>query len=430
MTHFLPRRLLLGIGSVLIGLYAGVAKSQVVPDTTLPNNTVVSSEGCISCEIIGGTVNGNNLFHSFDTFSIEGEAYFNQADTIENIFSRVTGNQVSDINGLIRANGTANLFLLNPNGVMFGSDASLNIGGSFIASTASQLVFTDGTRFSTLPAETNTLLSISTPVGLQFGREAGAIVNASTANLTTDDIGIPLSGGIEAATGQTLAFIGSTVELDGGVLFAPGGAIEIGSVSDNSFVGLAPSNNAWQVSYDETIRYEDIDIFNASYLDTSGDRAGTIQIQGRNVALTESSLIRALTLGADTGDAVNISASEAITLSGDFTALEVWSEDSGSASDIALNASAITIEEGAYIDSQGLIGQAGDIALSADQILISGVDSDGIAGGIFAQAYEDYDGALQGGNISIDARDFVIEEGAQISIDTFGAATTGKLLIT
>ncbi|WP_413201443.1 filamentous hemagglutinin N-terminal domain-containing protein, partial [Nostoc piscinale] len=133
------------IGAVyILAIGNSHAQAQVIQDGTL--NTDVS--GTNNYTINGGRVIGNNLFHSFQQFSIPtgGSATFNTTSGIQNIFSRVTGGNISNIDGRINASGSANLFLLNPAGIIFGKNASLNIGGSFVATTANSIKFADGTE--------------------------------------------------------------------------------------------------------------------------------------------------------------------------------------------------------------------------------------------------------------------------------------------
>ncbi len=422
MNRYFLRRILFASNSLAVLLSAGVVKSEIVPDTTLQSNTVVSPEDCSICEITGGTEAGNNLFHSFEAFSVEGEAYFNNAASIENIIGRVTGTQRSDINGLIRANGTANLFLINPNGINFGANADLNIGGSFIASTANRLFFDDGRYFDASMPQPTEILSISTPVGLQFGQVSGSTSDSSSGEIS-------IAGELEVEAGRTLALIGGEVNVLGGVLRAPEGSIEIISTGNNSLVQFTPEGQRWRFSDDDISVYGDINVSNAAFIDTSGEGAGAIQIKGQNIALADGSNVSVITKGAGSGGDLRVSASESLTLSGDFTAFEVWSEGTGDASNIFLEADRLMLEKGAYIDAPGVSGQASDISIRAVQVELSGVDSGGFPGGVFAEVYETYNNTLKGGNVTIDAEQLMIREGAQISVGTFGAASAGNLLV-
>jgi filamentous hemagglutinin family protein len=169
-------RSLLCVGSGLVGftLAMGTLQAQqVVPDGSI--NTIVNSINGRDFVITGGGKTGGNLFHSFSEFSVQtgGSVAFNNAMDVQNIFTRVTGSNVSSIDGVIRADGRANLFLLNPNGILFGPNAALNIGGSFLGTTASRIKFADASEFNAL--NTPPLLTMTVPVGLQMGQNSGAI---------------------------------------------------------------------------------------------------------------------------------------------------------------------------------------------------------------------------------------------------------------
>ena len=233
----------LGMGGALAS-FGNSALAQITPDGTLGAEssivTPTNIDGLPTQQIDGGATRGANLFHSFEQFSVPmgGAAYFNNAPNIQNIISRVTGSSVSNIEGLIKAKGNANLFLINPNGIMFGPNASLNIGGSFIASTASSLNFKDGTQFSATTPQATPLLTTSVPMGLQFGGNPKSITNRSQA-IMIDPNGTKNIIGLRVESGKTLALVGGEVSLDGGSLKALNGRVELGGLAEAGTVELA-----------------------------------------------------------------------------------------------------------------------------------------------------------------------------------------------
>lgn len=247
------------VGASLLAIGYVIADSrncvlaQITPDGTLGAEssivTPTNVNGLPGDVIDGGATRGSNLFHSFERFSIPtgGEAFFNNALDIQNIISRVTGASISNIDGLLRANGAANLFLLNPNGIIFGPNATLNIGGSFVATTANAIGFGNQGFFSASAPDIPSLLTVN-PDAFFFNQvEAGEITINSRRDRT--DIGFDtdyrLYGqelaqveGLKVPDGQSLLLLGGNIRLNGGTLQAPGGRVELGGVSGRGTVGL------------------------------------------------------------------------------------------------------------------------------------------------------------------------------------------------
>jgi len=293
-------------------------QAQIVPDGTLPSNSVVTPNGS-TLTITGGTLPGagTSLFHSFAQFSVlTGQtADFDTTLTpnVQNIFSRVTGGTISNIDGTLTANGTANLFFINPSGIVFGPNAQLNIGGSFIGSTANSIKFANGSEFSATNPQNQPLLTISVPIGLQFGSNPKSIINQSTAlappNLPSlpPTLPIPNNVGLAVQPGQTLALIGGDVLLNGGNLTANTGQILLGSVASEGFVGFTPTQFGLSLNYDNIQNFGNIALSGGSLINTSGLGGGKVDIRGGNVSLN-GSRIYALTLGNIDGRGIDINA--------------------------------------------------------------------------------------------------------------------------
>ena len=291
---------------------ASPATAQVSDDGTL--STTVTSADRQNFVINGGDRTGGNLFHSFRDFSVPtgGSATFNNAADVRNIFSRVTGGNVSNIDGLIRANGAANLFLLNPSGILFGPNAAFNIGGSFVGSTANSLRFSDGTTFSAAPLSTAPLLTVSAPVGLQLGTNPGSIqVNG----LGNQDIVPTRNFGLAVAPGHTFALVGGSVTFNGGIATAAAGRLEIGSVAHGE-VSLTPSPVGWEFGYGQVDRFQNAQFLNRSSLwMPASNAAGSIQVHANRVTLSNSQ-IAATGSGQPLGGNITIQAADSLELTG------------------------------------------------------------------------------------------------------------------
>jgi filamentous hemagglutinin family protein len=184
--------------------------------------------------ITGGTrsIDGSNLFHNFQQFNVDSGqiANFLANPGTQNILGRVTGGPPSLINGMLQVTGAnANLFLMNPSGMVFGANASLNVPASFTATTANGIQFSNGWWGTETDAAQMTNLS-GNPIGLGFNT-TGTIVNAG--NLTVNN-------------GQQITLLGGTV-VNTGTIEAPGGKVTIAAIPNEKLVRITPDGGLLSV---------------------------------------------------------------------------------------------------------------------------------------------------------------------------------------
>lgn len=419
-------RLMLLNGSILSYLFAAQpTTAQIVPDTTLPVNSTVTPTGDTSV-IEGGTKAGSNLFHSFSEFSVPtgGTAEFNNTLDVQNILTRVTGGKISNIDGLIRAYGTANLFLINPNGIIFGQGARLDIGGSFFGSTANSINFADRFQFSATNPQASPLLTVSVPIGLQMGT-SGNIVNSSRA--------IDSSGnlvGLSVQPGETLGLVGGEVAIAGGYLSAFPGRVELGSVAANNTVSLTPTNPGWVLSYQGISNFQDFSLTDGGAIAVAGDGRGSIAINAKNIDIRGGSLLEAginldsQFLGTQAGD-IALNASGIVSINNSTIINEVFGN--GNVGNININGRSLFLTDGAQLSTTSFgQGNAGNVTINA----LDTFSLNGLGNSEETRIDANLEGTGKGGNISINAPKVSVLNGATIVTNTLGQGDAGNIEIT
>ena len=413
-------------GLAIIGIfsdYPASAQSIVQDSAVTLLNGGTSCSG--SCTITGGTLNDSSLIHTFQTFNVDTAANVTFDDPgVENIIGQITTidpSNLSTINGTLTVNGSANLFLINPNGIIFGTDAALDISGSFIASTAENVVF-DSALINSGDPTVVPLLTLSTPIGLQLGVNSKDIV----VNTPTGTNGFARLGGLH---GQTLAFVGRNVEL------MPGAEIQVFDI-------LGPSGGAIQLTATEAITMTGGTVENG--LVGNGDGSNRIILDAPTVSLTGGTQVILGSFGTGELGRIDVNADTLMidntdSPRGDFIGIASVFGSTASGGDINIQTDNIRLVNGGRIFSRTLgSGDSGNVNIqNTGTIEVAGFSDNGPSNiaATTSITRNPSDGSIlsldtgSGGQVVIDTTRLIVTGGGQIVTGTQTTGDAGNVTI-
>lgn len=446
-----PTRFLGAVATLIAALgWVRPAIAQIIPDDTMGNerSTVlqdatfngvplnVTINGVVNPVdvIIEGAQRGNTVFHSFSQFNAalnRGTYFFAPSTQTQNIIARVTGNLPSNILGRLGTfqivddeifSSNANLFLINPNGILFGNNASLDVRGAFIATTANAVRFGDNTFSATNPEAVSNILQVN-PSAFLFNRipTADITVRANSPN------GINNAVGLAVPQNQNLILLGGNINLDEARLTALGGRVELGAVAGTGTVELAADGS---LRIPAGVDRADVQLSNGTQIDVALLDQGNIGITANNIRLTGNSRISA---GIDTrggspdtqaGD-ITISATGTVELTeGSRIQNNVSALFTGNSGDINMTATNLFLTGGGQISTSTFgIGEAGNVnLLIRDRVSLTGSQS-----AIFTNVEENATG--NGGNLLVTANTLELMNGGQLIASTDSKGNAGNVTV-
>ena len=341
-------------------------------------------------DITGGTRPGNgaNLFQSFGQFGVPTNNIANFLNdsglATSNILGRVTGGNPSNIFGTIQTTGfgAANLFLMNPAGIVFGPNASLNVGGSASFTTADYLRLADGAKFTALPGSLDASISSAPVAAFGFlGSNPGAITAQGS------QLSVP--------AGQSLAWVGGDITIGGAALgadnvqpaqvSAPGGQIYLASTKSAGEFATQTLEQGPNVNGQSFRALGTIQVSQKSVIDASGDGGGTVLIRGGRFVIDDS----------------RVSANVTGPATGQFVGTPGQGMDIRATQDAVIQNAAV-LETSVTGDFPSAVSSGG-VRITADRILITGLPSSGETFGMqpFTGIKSETQGAGNAGNVSL-----------------------------
>jgi filamentous hemagglutinin family protein len=397
--------------------------AQAITDGSMGATQTLSGQFTVPATL--GTTSGANLFHSFKTFNINsGEsATFTGPNTILNVITRVTGGEVSTINGLLRSEvGNANFYFINPTGIIFGAEAKVDVPAAFHAGAVDSLRFVDGTHY-TMSSQVNSL-SISAPEN--FGLTTATLANNGM--LSAD------SAVLSVNNKQTLDLAAEKIVFNHAQLSAKEGNVKLtatnmDAVSSKISTDTSGIGNAGDI---------DINAKNMNLIDTtqlSADSNGTGKggqvfiHDAEKVSIQNGSLISANSNAEGSGGVVTINAKN-INLDGKnlntFTGIAANAKSTGQAGQVNVQASTLTIQGGAEMNSSTFgAGDANSVNVVAEELTIDGKNNTFGPTGIGSRANPNSSG--QAGSIIVTANSINLINGGAISSATSSTGNAGAV---
>jgi filamentous hemagglutinin family protein len=415
-----------GISLCLIATTGTVQAQSIQIDGTTPTTPDTCSG---SCNIGGGIQRGSNLFHSFSEFNVnEGATVLFIDPGVTNILTRVTGNGRSNILGTLGVSrGNANLFLINPNGIFFGSNAKLDVRGSFVGTTANAIQFGNQGFFRASVSEVP-LLTVN-PSALFYQNPKGVIQNNSIASAGVDSTNSAVLG-LRVPDGRSLLLVGGEVNLDGGRLNAFGGRVELGGLAESGVIGLDVDNNNFHLSFPENTALADVSVSNGARVDVTANGGGSIILNANNISISGNQTrlfngIRRGIAGGQAGD-ITLNATEALTVTDDSRILNrVLSGAEGNSGNINIKAGSLSLSRGGQVQAVTFgKGNAGNVNIDVRNGTVTVV---GERSRIDSTVERTAVG--NAGGINISARELALRDGGLLLAPTFGQGNAGNILV-
>ncbi|BAZ06549.1 two-partner secretion domain-containing protein [Calothrix sp. NIES-3974] len=416
------------------------ATPGIIPDETLGQDASriipnISIKGENADLINGGLQREKNLFHSFREFNInQGQrVYFQNPPEVINILTRVTGSNPSNIFGRLGVDGIANLFLINPNGIIFGENASLDVRGSVVASTANGIKFGDQGFFDATNPTAPPLLTVN-PSALIYHQinQNAAITNNSRSSAGLDPTNTFDTFGLRVGDGQSLLLVGGDVNINGGGLVAFGGKIGVAGIKGNGTIELNQSSGNLSLQIPSNVERGNIALTNRAGLLVTAGGGGDIHLIGKDITINNSRILAGIlgglgSFGIQAGN-IQIDAQGLLRVDNNSRVFNsVNNQGLGNGGNILINAQNLQVNDGTQI---GVLnfgeGNTGDLKINVDQTIDLDAGIQGRFTGLFAQLIR---GKGTAGNIFIETGSLNIRQGAAIGSGTFGTGSVGKVEI-